>query len=187
MYDYLDPCHQVTLVSPCMQHVSTCLNTLVGFSSPWCEHVDMHFINRSETLPVCHSTPNAKLCQIFTGKMRHPHCCILTLKSWREYHLACYDTSKAKRFWISTPKLRRNITGFFCWNLAMTSNILGKHRSGPHLFRNQTSKRNTFKAPKANVNSLFSIANVLKLWFFQNKGLSSGRHYGVPNTCLTHN
>ena len=76
----------------------------------------------------------------------------------------------------------------FCrGNLATIPNTLGKHRSRPHPFRNQTSKPNMFKAPKANANSLFSIANVLKLWFYQNKGLSTNRHCGVPNTFPTHN
>ena len=46
---------------------------------------------------------------------------------------------------------------------ASIPNALGKHHLGPHPFRNQTSKPNTFKASKANANSSFSIANVLKL------------------------
>ena len=50
--DYHDPCHQVTLVSLRMQHVSTCSNTLEGFGLPRCEHVDTRRIHRHETLPV---------------------------------------------------------------------------------------------------------------------------------------
>ena len=67
-------------------------------------------------------------------------------------------------------------------NLATIPNTIGKHRSRPHPFRNQTSKPNTFKALKANANSLFSTANFLKLWFYKNKGLSLDRCCGVPNT-----
>ena len=72
-------------------------------------------------------------------------------------------------------------------NLAITSNTLGKHWSGPHPFQNQTLKPNTFKALKANANSLFSIGNVPKLWFYQNKRLSLDRRCGVPNTFPTCN
>ena len=59
---------------------------------------------------------------------------------------------------------------------------LGKHRLRPHPFRNQSSKPNLFKSTKTNANSLFLIANVLKLRFYQNKGLSMDRHCRVPNT-----
>ena len=38
------------------------------------------------------------------------------------------------------------------------------------------------KALKANVNSSILIINVRKLRFYQNKGLSTNRHCGVPNT-----
>ena len=44
-----------------------------------------------------------------------------------------------------------------------------------------------FKAPKANANSSFSPANVQKLWFYQNKGLSTDMRCGVPNTFPTRN
>jgi len=69
----------------------------------------------------------------------------------------------------------------------MIPNTLGNYESKPHPFRNQTSKPNTFKALKANANSLFSTANVLKLWFYQNKRLSTDKHCGVPNTFPTRN
>ena len=65
--------------------------------------------------------------------------------------------------------------------------MLLNFRYGPHLFQNQTLKPNSFKAPKANANSLFSIANVLKLRFYQNKELSTNKHCEVPNTFLTRN
>ena len=39
-----------------------------------------------------------------------------------------------------------------------------------------------FKAPKINTNRSFSTANVQKLWFYQNKGLSTNRRCGVRNT-----
>ena len=67
-------------------------------------------------------------------------------------------------------------------NLASIPNALGKHRLGPHPFRNQTLKPNLFTAPKSNANSLFFIANVQKLRFYQNKGLSMDRRCGVSNT-----
>ena len=76
---------------------------------------------------------------------------------------------------------------FHYGNLALTSNTLGKDRSGSHPFRDQTSKPNTSKALKANANSLFSIVNVQKLCFYQNKELSLGRRCGVPNTFPTRN
>ena len=63
-------------------------------------------------------------------------------------------------------------------NLATILNTLGKHRSGPHHFRIQTSKYNSLKAPKANANNSFSTADVLKLQFYQNKGLFTDRHCG---------
>ena len=69
----------------------------------------------------------------------------------------------------------------------MIPNTLGKHQSRPHPFQNQTSKPNLLKVSKVNANSSFSIANVLKLKFYQNKGLSMDRRCGVPNTFLTRN
>ena len=76
----------------------------------------------------------------------------------------------------------------FCrGNLATIPNILGKHQSRSHPSRNQTSKPNSIKAPKANANNLFLIANVQKLRFYQNKRLSLDRHCGVPNTFPTCN
>ena len=45
----------------------------------------------------------------------------------------------------------------------------------------------SFKAPKANAYCLFSTANVRKLRFYQNKGLSLDRCCGVPNTFPTRN
>ena len=84
-------------------------------------------------------------------------------------------------------KIRRNATGFSSWKFNNNSKHTRKHWSRPHPFRNQTSKPNSIKAPKANANSLFSIANVQKLWFYENKGLSSDRHCGVPNTFPTRN
>ena len=45
----------------------------------------------------------------------------------------------------------------------------------------------SFKAPKSNANCLLSTANVRKLRFYQNKGLSLDRCCGVPNTFPTRN
>ena len=44
-----------------------------------------------------------------------------------------------------------------------------------------------FKAPKINTNRSFSTANVLKLQFYQNKGLSMDKRCGVSNTFPTCN
>ena len=63
--DWIDLCHHVTSIASCMRHVSTCFNTLEGFSLSRCEHVDTPYIHRRKTLLVCHSTSNAKPCQIF--------------------------------------------------------------------------------------------------------------------------
>ena len=82
---------------------------------------------------------------------------------------------------------RRNATRFSSWNLALILNTLRKHQSRPYPFWNQTSKPNPFKAPKVNANSLFLITNVLKLRFYQNKGLSTDRRCGVRNTFPTRN
>ena len=60
---------------------------------------------------------------------------------------------------------------FHCGNLATIPNILANYRSRSHPFQNQTLKPNSLKALKANTNSLFLIANVRKLRFYQNKGL----------------
>ena len=57
------------------------LDVLRGFSSSRYEHVGMSRIHRHETLLVHHSTPNAKLYQIFAMKIGHPHCRILTSKA----------------------------------------------------------------------------------------------------------
>ena len=58
------------------------LDALKGFSFSQYKHVDMSRIYKRETLSVCHSTPNAKLYQIITVKMRHPHRYILMLTAW---------------------------------------------------------------------------------------------------------
>ena len=57
----------------------------------------------------------------------------------------------------------------------------------PHPFWIQTSKPNSVKTLKANANSLFLIADVWKLKFYQNKGLSLDKRCGVPNNFPTHN
>jgi len=57
-------------------------------------------------------------------------------------------------------KLGEMLLDFCCRNLATIPITLGKYRSRPHPFQNQTSKPNTFKALKANGNRLFSIANI---------------------------
>ena len=62
----------------------TCINmldALVSFSLPLYEHDDARRIHRHKTLPVCHSTPNAKLYWIFAMKMKHLCCCILIVKA----------------------------------------------------------------------------------------------------------
>ena len=62
-----------------------------------------------------------------------------------------------------------------------------KHWLRPHPFWNQALKPNTFKAPKANANSLFSTANIQKLRFYQNKWLFLDRRCKGPNTFPTRN
>ena len=66
-------------------------------------------------------------------------------------------------------------------NLATIQNTLRKHQSRPHPFQIQTSKPYSVKTPKA------IIANVLKLRFHQNEGLSANKRYGVPNNFPTCN
>ena len=51
-------------------------------SSIWCAMTHLRRIHRRKTLPVHHSTPNAKLCQIFEMKIGHLHCRILMSKAW---------------------------------------------------------------------------------------------------------
>ena len=99
----------------------------------------------------------------------------------------CYDAPEAKHCQISTTKISEMLLDFHHGNLAPIPNALRKHRSWPHLFRNQTSKPNSFKASRANANSSFLIANVQKLRFYQNKRLFLDRHCGVPNTFPTCN
>ena len=60
------------------------LNALRGSSSSWHEHVGMRHIHSHETLSVHHSAQNAKHYWIFVVKLGHPHCHILTSKSWWE-------------------------------------------------------------------------------------------------------
>ena len=71
--------HQVILVSPCMQHTSICLILWEALAHP---SISMLAHARHETQLICHSTPNAKLCWIFTVKIGHPHCRILMVKAW---------------------------------------------------------------------------------------------------------
>ena len=61
------------------------------------------------------------------------------------------------------------------------------HRGNLASTPNTLSKLNSLKTPKANANSLFLIANILKLRFYQKKGLSTDRRCRVPNTFLTRN
>ena len=61
------------------------------------------------------------------------------------------------------------------------------HRGNLASTPNTLSKLNSLKTPKANANSLFLIANILKLRFYQKKGLSTDRRCRVSNTFLTRN
>ena len=72
----------VTLVSPCMQHASTCL-MLWRVSARHSTSMSIRAIY-TDALPMRHSAPNAKLCLIFAVKMGHPRCRILKLKAWWE-------------------------------------------------------------------------------------------------------
>ena len=88
------------------------LNALRGSGSSLNKHVGTRHIHRHETLPMHHSTPNMKLCRIFTMKMGHPPLpyshgeslvrivlCVL----WRTWGKALPDfhhENKAKCRWI---------------------------------------------------------------------------------------
>ena len=72
-------------------------------------------------------------------------------------------------------------------NLALYLNALGKHRLGPHPFKSQTSKPPCIRSPKSQCQNHVFIANLQKLKFYQNKGLSLDRRCGLPNTFPTRN
>ena len=99
----------------------------------------------------------------------------------------CYDAPEMKCYQIFTSKIRWNATGFLSWKFDTNSKHTGKYWSRPHPFWNQTSKPNPVNAPKDNANNSFLIANVLELWFYRNKRLSTDRCCGVPNTFPTCN
>ena len=183
----LDPCHQVTLGSLCMQHASTCLTLWRALAC----------YNTSISIRAVYI--DAKPCQ-----------CAIAHQTWNSAKfslwkwgipIAVFSRRKLgeNSVWCAIMHPRRSAARFPPWkkgellpdfrygNLATIPNTLGKHRSRPHPFRNQTSKPNAFKASKANANSLYLIANVQKLWFYQNKGLPTKRHYGVFNTFPTSN
>ena len=96
-----------------------------------------------------------------------------------------YDASEVKCSRIFAMKVRRNAIGFSLWKFG--NNF--KHTWKASIGTTPISKPNlkTQHSLKANASSLFSIANVLKLWFYQNKGLSSDRRCGVPNTFPSRN
>ena len=71
---------------------------------------------------------------------------------------------------------------FFHGNLALCLNALGEHILRPHLFKSKTLKPPCMQSPKSQCQNHVFIANLQKLRFYQNKGLSLDRHYGVPNT-----
>ena len=95
------------------------LDALKSFGSSQYEHVDKRHIHRRETLLMCHSTPNTKLCQIFTVKVGPPHChshveslvriafCVLW-RIWGEALLDFRHENKAKCYRIFTVKLGNN-------------------------------------------------------------------------------
>jgi len=64
------------------------LDTLKGFGSSQYKHVDMHRIHRCETLRVCYSAPNAKLCLIFIVKMRH-HVAVFSQRKLGKNSILC--------------------------------------------------------------------------------------------------
>ena len=129
-----------------------------------------------------HNTPNAKLCQIFTMKMGH-FCYVFSQRKLGENSVLCamiHQRWNAAEF--PPQKLGEMLSDFHRENLEAILNVLAKHWVRPHPLQNQISKPNSFKAPKANANSLFQIANVRKFRFYQKKWLSPNRHYRVPNT-----
>ena len=158
--DRLDPCHQVTLVFCCMQHISTFLRLWRALA------------HHSASMLICAVYIDAKPCR-----------CVIAHQTWNSARFSswkwgvpvaifsCWKFGE-NSIWRAMMQLRWSTTRFpsrkwgemlsdFCrGNLASTSNTLEKHRSGPHPFWNQTSKPNTFKAPKAKANSLFWIAYV---------------------------
>ena len=105
---------------------------------------------------------------------------ILARPSWCDYHSPCHLRQ-------SYAKVRWHVARFLQWKSSICLNALGKHRLQPHPFKSQNSKPHACKASKANVKIMFFIANIQKLRFYQNKGLSLDRCCGVPNTFPTRN
>ena len=92
-----------------------------------------------------------------------------------------------KCYHIFATKVRQNATKFSSWEFGNNSKCASKVVIETTPLPNSNLKANSFKAPKSNANSLFLIANVQKLKFYKNKGLSLNKHCGVPNTFPTCN
>ena len=148
----------------------------------------MRLLHRCETLLMRHSTPNAKLYRIFTRKVGHP---VAVFSQWKfgENSILCaimhlrrsaskFPPQKKKK----KKKKRQNVARFWLWKFGINSKCTRKTSIGT-----TPSLKPNLKAPKANAYSLFSIANVQKLRFYQNKGLSLDKWCGVPNTLPTCN
>ena len=185
--DWLDPCHQVTLLSPFMRHASTCLmlwRTLAHHSTS----MSMHAVY-TNMKPCCctiaHQIQNSA--RYSPWKLGIPIVVFSYLKLGENSTLCAMTHLRRSTVRFLPPKHGEMLPDFCRGNLATIPNTLGKHRSRPLPFRNQTSKPNIFKAPKAKANSSFLIANVLKLWFYQNKGLSTDMRCREPNTFPIHN
>ena len=89
LYYVHDHCGMIALIHVTKWHwfpmyavLINMLDALKGFGSLRYEHVNTRHIHEHEILPMRHSTSNVKLCWIFTVKIGHPHCCILTWKTW---------------------------------------------------------------------------------------------------------
>ena len=102
---------------------------------------------------------------------------------WLSYSVS----PKAKWCLISTGKARWHVAGFSMWKFGICLKALEKHRLGPHRFENQTSKPPCMFSPKSHCQNHVSTANLQKLRFYQNKGLSLDRRCGVLNTFPTCN
>ena len=140
--DCLDPCQLVTSVFPCMQHAFVCLMFLWALAC-----LSMNILTHV----------------VYTG-MKHCRCAIAhqmqnsaEFSSWKWGIFLSYSHSKILVrivFYVLWCTWGEMLPNFHHGNLK-TSITLGKHWSRPHPFRNQNSKPNTFKAPKANANNCF--------------------------------
>ena len=123
--DCLNLCQLVTLVSPCMWHALTYL-MLCWASALFSMNILMHAVHTG-TKPyqcaIAHQTWN------FSGfSLWKWGTFIVVFSQWKlgENSVLCYDTPKAKCYWISTTKIRWNATGFSSWKFGNNSKCASK-------------------------------------------------------------